>query len=913
MGHHVNLLLMSKGEKRHYCVIRNFSRLLGNRTKHNGENHYCNYCLHGFSRRELLEDHVPYCLPNGPQKMTFPKTEQEKWVQFKHVRKQLKVPYVIYLDLESLTIPIQSCSPNPSQSSTTPYQKHEPCGFCYYVKCTDDSKSKPAYVYKGPDAMDHLFECLLMEEAEICKSLAQVVPMSLTTEEERAFRNAVYCHICDEHLGADKVRDHDHLTGNYRGAAHSQCNLQYQFRKGKKKGNTNFYIPVIAHNSRNYDLHHMMSAIGKLKNKKISCIPNNMEKYISFSLDNLRFIDSVQFLNESLDTLVKNLAKQGGSRFQNLSKHFPREEERDLLLRKGVYPYDHMSSWDRFSDKSLPPKSAFDNKLNESSISDADYTHAQKVWKTFKMSDMTSYHNLYLLSDVLLLADVFENFRDLCLESYHLDPAHFYTSPGLAWEAMLKMTKVKLQLLDDIDMVLMIEKGVRGGVSMISKKYAKANNPMVSGYDPSKPKSWITYLDMNNLYGTSMSEPLPEKDFDWLTNEQIENFDAIKVPDDSETGYIVECDLLYPTHLHDEHSDYPLAPQNQIITDDMLSPHTRMLKEKLGLKGASPKLIPDLNPKNKYVLHYRNLKYYLSKGLVLSKTHRVISFKQSPWLKSYIDFNTKKRAQAKTDFEKDFYKLMNNSVFGKTMENMRKRVNVELVHTKKRLRKVCAKPNFQSLRIFNEDLVAVNLRKTNVVLNRPIYAGFCILDLSKIFMYQFHYDYMKAKYHACADLLFTDTDSLCFLVRCNNFYDDMGEDLDRFDTSNFDKEHALYSKANCKVLGKMKDECGGKPIDSFAGLRSKMYSLSYNWVEKKTAKGVKKAVIDKRLRHQLYEKALFDHCAMTHSMNMIRSYNHQLYSVTINKTTLSPYDDKRYVLDDGINTWAHGHYKIKSI
>ena len=276
-----------------------------------------------------------------------------------------------------------------------------------------------------------------------------------------------------------------------------------------------------------------------------------MEKYISFSLDNLRFIDSVQCLNESLDTLVYNLAKQGGSRFQNLSKHFPREEERDLLLRKGVYPYDHMSSWDRFSAKSLPPKSEFENKLNESSISDADYAHAQKVWKTFKMADMTSYHNLYLMSDVLLLADVFENFRDLCLESYHLDPAHFYTSPRLAWEAMLKMTKVKLQLLDDIDMVLMIEKGVRGGVSMISKKYAKANNPMVSDYDPSKPKSWITYLDMNNLYGTSMSEPLPEKDFDWLTNEQIENFDATKVPDDSETGYIVECDLLYPTHLHD--------------------------------------------------------------------------------------------------------------------------------------------------------------------------------------------------------------------------------------------------------------------------------------------------------------------------------------------------------------------------
>ena len=185
----------------------------------------------------------------------------------------------------------------------------------------------------------------------------------------------------------------------------------------------------------------MMSAIGKLKDKKISCIPNNMEKYISFSLDNLRIINSVQFLNESLDTLVNNLAKQGGSRFKNLSKHFPREEERDLLLRKGVYPYDHMSSWDRFSDKSLPPMSAFYNKLNESHISEADYAHAQNIWTAFQISDMGRYHNLYQLCDVLLLADVFENFRDLCLTSYHLDPAHFYTSPGLAWESMLKREK----------------------------------------------------------------------------------------------------------------------------------------------------------------------------------------------------------------------------------------------------------------------------------------------------------------------------------------------------------------------------------------------------------------------------------------------------------------------------------------
>jgi hypothetical protein len=159
--------------------------------------------------------------------------------------------------------------------------------------------------------MDHLFECLIREEEEIDKILSHVQPMCLSAQEENAFKNATDCHIYEQPLGADRVRDHDHLTGKYRGAAHNECNLQYQFRKGKR-GNSNYYIPVIAHNSRNYDLHLMMSAVGKLKDKKISCIPNNMEKYISFSFGNLRFIDSLQFLNASLETLVNNLAKEGG-------------------------------------------------------------------------------------------------------------------------------------------------------------------------------------------------------------------------------------------------------------------------------------------------------------------------------------------------------------------------------------------------------------------------------------------------------------------------------------------------------------------------------------------------------------------------------------------------------------------------
>ena len=211
----------------------------------------------------------------------------------------------------------------------------------------------------------------------------------------------------------------------------------------------------------------------------------------------------------------------------------------------------------------------------------------------------------------------------------------------------------------------------------------------------------------------------------------------MEVSNDSETGYILEVDLEYPSSLHDAHSDYPLAPENKTVSDEMLSAHSKVLKEKLGIKGNASKLIPNLSNKKKYVLHYRNLKYYMSKGILLSKIHRVLEFTQSSWLKSYIDFNTERRSQAETAFEKDFYKLMNNSVFGKTMENRRKRVNVELVHTKKRLHRVVAKPNFQSFKIFNKDLVAVNLRKQKLFSTVPSMPDFAFWILQSCSYFSF--------------------------------------------------------------------------------------------------------------------------------------------------------------------------------
>ena len=354
-------------------------------------------------------------------------------------------------------------------------------------------------------------------------------------------------------------------------------------------------------------------------------------------------------------------------------------KELDLMSQKGVYPYDFMDSFDKFNEK-LPPKEEFYSILNDEDITDDQYKHAQNVWNTFNLKNMGEYHDLYLKSDILLLADVFENFRNTYLQYYKLDPCHYFTSPGLSWDAMLKMTDIKLELMTDIDMFQFIEKGMHGGTSYITNRYGKANNKYMKTYDEKAPSKYIMYLDANNLYGWAMSQYLPTGGFKWMTEKQVDNIDLAKYKEDSNKGLILEVDLAYPEELHHLHNDYPLAPEKVKVTENMLSGYCKNIAKKYKIStGLVHKLIPTLSNKEKYVLHYRNLQLYTDLGLKITKVHRALEFNQSEWLKQYIDFNTEKRTNAKNAFEKDFFKLMNNSVFGKTMENIRKRVDVRLV------------------------------------------------------------------------------------------------------------------------------------------------------------------------------------------------------------------------------------------
>ena len=499
----------------------------------------------------------------------------------------------------------------------------------------------------------------------------------------------------------------------------------------------------------------------------------------------------------------------------------------------------------------------------------------------------------------MLLADVFESFRDLCLKIYGLDPVYYFTAPGLSWDACLKMTDIQLELLSDPNMLLMFEKGIRGGISIISNRYGEANNKYMKGFNKKKLKKILMYLDANNLYGFAMSKKLPTHGFKWLSGGEMENlFNNQVVQEWEKTPCILEVDLEYPENLHDLHNDYPFCP------------------ERVKCKNGVEKLIPNLRNKTKYIIHYRNLIQCLKAGMKLKKIHRGIKFVESYWLKPYIEKNTNLRANAKNSFEKDFYKLMNNTVFGKTMENIRNRVDVRLVNNVEKARKLAAKPNLKSPpKIFSENLISVHLKKTSLTMNKPVYLGMCILDLSKTIMFDFHYNYIKAKYEDKAKLLFTDTDSLMYEIETEDFYKDITGDVKkRFDTSDYPENHpsGILTGINKKVLGMFKDEAAGKIIKEFVGLRAKLYSFIMDeGGETKKCKGVKKQVVESILTHEDYKTCLTTGKEQLRKQNILRSYNHEVFTEEVNKIALSAEDDKRYILSDGVHTLAWGHYKIK--
>ena len=460
-------------EKTHYTLVKNKSALITSQVNnHEHKRHLCLNCFNSFNSPETLETHKEYCYENESVKILMP--PPSTYLRFNKFHHSEKAPFVIYADFESLIKPMDNYDPDPNKSYTKKIQKHEPISFSYYIYSSIDGVFKPVlrnYTKTKPEDADAIDVFIKWLEGDV-KDIANIKPkkMIFTEEDRKQFNKASDCWICGEYLGNDRVRDHCRYTGRYRGPAHNSCNLKY--RKPKS-------ISVFFHNLSGYDSHLFIKKIGCSINEKenIKCIPNNEEKYITFTKTiitgqypnkkgevkdksfDIVFKDSLKFMSSSLGALVNNLPKDA---FKNILKYFT-PEQTEILKQKGFYPYEYMDSIKKFNDTKPPPQKAFNSKLSGKGISDKNYKHVWNVWYTFKMKIFKEYHELYNITDVLLLADVFENFRNLCLKIYGLDPVYYFTAPGLAWDACLKITDIDLELLSENNMLLMFEKGIRGG------------------------------------------------------------------------------------------------------------------------------------------------------------------------------------------------------------------------------------------------------------------------------------------------------------------------------------------------------------------------------------------------------------------------------------------------------------------
>lgn len=708
------------------------------------------------------------------------------------------------------------------------------------------------------------------------------------------------------------------FSGKFRGAAHNLCNIKLRIPTK---------IPVVFHGLRNYDGHFVIKSLAKRCNvSDIHVIPHTIEKFTSIYTKEFVFIDSLQHLNSSLADLVDNLRDKGIDNFKHLIKEYPKPEVRKNLFKKGLYPYSYVSSFERFLEP-LPAREKFKNDLTGETPSVQDYNELLETCDQLNIKSLGDLHDHYVKLDVILLADIISDYRNMAINDYKLDPLHYATAPAFTYDAMLKYTGAKPELVKDPDMYLFFERGIRGGISVISHRHAKANNKYIKDYDKTKPESSIFYADCCNLYGYAMLQLLPYSKFRWLTAQEIKNLDVATFNANGENGLILEVDLHYPEYLHDDHADYPLAPEKLTITKDMLSNHvTKFIEDHKVQYCKQERLAPNVFDKEKYIVHIKSLQQYLSLGLILTKVHRVIQFRQKAWLKSYIEFNTMKRQKATSEHEKNFYKLLNNAIFGKMMENVRRYKNVRMIRNEKQHAFYTSKPQFKQFQIINEDLVEIELVKSKVVLNKAIYCGLSILDISKHRMFDFHYNCIK-KIFKDAKLCFTDTDSLLYQLYTDDLYRDLQKIKFQLDLSKYPQNHPLYDTSHKDIPGYFKDETKSIPIREFVGLRAKCYSIMQEEDDvtlakfglKKTKKfkeqklataGIKRSV-HKMLTHDKFLDVLQNNNSFNITQTIINSSKHTLYTMKKRRTGLSALDVKRYILDDGVSTLPYGYFSLR--
>ena len=657
--------------------------------------------------------------------------------------------------------------------------------------------------------------------------------INMTDEDEEDYRNNNICRFCEKEIITDKVRDHCHLTGKYRGPSHNKCNINVT----QKQSN---FIPFIFHNFSNYDCHMFFKKLVDKKKDKVyfDIIPKTNEEYISVTYSCIRFIDSYRFLSSGLDSLGKTLVDNSHKTLKNLKEEIVDDEEildivkkiveedktiKDLkrdypdeiknleealldymaendlkilktgfpdkckfLTKKLAYPYEY-SIDDYQKPVNNLTKENFFSKLKNKCPDDEEVQRTMDIIKRFNNKNGEELTEIYSKSDLLSLACVFEKFIKVSVNEFDINPLYCVSLPGYTWQCGLKYTGINLQTLQDKDMILSIENNIRGGISSV----------MGDRYIKSDENKKILYIDANNLYGHSMSEPLPHDEIKFDNTVKLE--DILHTPDDSDIGYFIEADLIYPDKIKERTKNLPFAPVNKKINPDNFNEYMKEIRPDTYVQSSN--LICDWSDKKNYLIHFRMLNFYVSHGIIVHKVHEIISFKQSRWLERYINFNTHKRNHTVNDLEKDFYKLLNNAFYGKTMENVRNRLKIKFIKKDdyREIIKHQSKLTFNGIHKSYENCDSYTFKRNEVLMDKPIYLGFTVLELSKLLMYETYYDILQPYFgQENIQLHYMDTDSFVLSINTKDIIKILQNLKDIFDFSNFDKTHELFSNKNKK-------------------------------------------------------------------------------------------------------------------
>ena len=751
---------------------------------------------------------------------------------------------VIIADFEARNEPVINYDND--TSNTIDVCKQLPiCNGLYVINKINDMPIKMDY-YKstfGVNNINWFLNNINNIEFQMSEFFKQNLKPKITIKSDKLFLKAKFCWLCEVNFINinEKVRHYCKMTGKYLGTAHQTC-IDYV-----NKVNLHKFIPVLYHNFSKYDCHMFFneSINSKVDTINISVIPRTNEEYMSVNYGCIKFLDSMRFQQASLEKLTESLKDED---YIHLKRHFPNHWV--LLKNKLAYPYEFYKTLEDYEkpieELLVSGNEAYFSNTKKNKIPDQEeIDRTNEIMKLFNIKNGRELTELYNKADVILLADIFEKFIKVSISEFGINSLYHISLPGTTWSSGLKYTKIELELIKNVDLFQMFESGIRGGISGIfGDRYIESDN-----------NTAIEHVDMNNLYGFAMLMHLPTGNFQIYENNSItESFinKVLNTHDCNNTGYVLIVDIIYPNNIKYKSKNFPFCPENKTINPDN---YTEYLRDHAPQPNRpTSKLICDQTDKEYYIVHYRNLKFYVRMGMIIKKVHRIVSFDQSPWLAKYIDYNTKKRAEADSDFLKDYHKNLICSFFGETMEDVRNRIKVEFVKNtnERKILKYQSRLDFDGIHKSYQDYDSYTFKSNVVKMEKPIYLGFTILELSKLLMYETYYDKLQ-KYFGIdgIQIHYQDTDAFIMSIKTKNIINDLSnlqEQYKIFDFSNLNKEHKLFSNEYKKIPGYLKIETPKSLyIDKFVCLRSKCYAYTtqsdgYQNKFKGIVKGYKKKI-----------------------------------------------------------------------